>query len=267
MKSQALQQLQLEADLREAIKNQEFQLYYQPIIDLKTNQIAGFEALVRWISPQRGFVSPGEFIPVSEESGLIIPLGEWILLEGCRQLAIWHQKYCQNPPFMLSINLSTRQFSQVNLIECVDQILTETGVDRNCIKLEITESAIMDDVDEAIALLEQLKSLGIKLSMDDFGTGYSSLSYLHRFPIDTLKVDQSFVRRMDDSQQNTEIVKTIIMLGHNLNMDIVAEGIEAEGNVQTLKNLNCEYGQGYFFSKPLPVTALEDLLNRTLYQS
>ncbi|WP_434222033.1 EAL domain-containing protein [Limnospira platensis CENA597] len=267
MKSQALQQLQLEADLREAIKNQEFQLYYQPIIDLKTNQIAGFEALVRWISPQRGFVSPGEFIPVSEESGLIIPLGEWILLEGCRQLAIWHQKYCQNPPFMLSINLSTRQFSQVNLIECVDQILTETGVDRNCIKLEITESAIMDDVDEAIALLERLKALGIKLSMDDFGTSYSSLSYWHRFPIDTLKVDQSFVRRMDDSQPNTEIVKTIIMLGHNLNMDLVAEGIEAEGNVQTLKNLNCEYGQGYFFSKPLPVTALEDLLNRTLYQS
>ncbi|EDZ96739.1 MULTISPECIES: EAL domain-containing protein [Limnospira] len=122
-------------------------------------------------------------------------------------------------------------------------------------------------VDEAIALLERLKALGIKLSMDDFGTGYSSLSYLHRFPIDTLKVDQSFVRRMDDSQQNTEIVKTIIMLGHNLNMDIVAEGIETEGNVQTLKNLNCEYGQGYFFSKPLPVTALEDLLNRTLYQS
>ncbi|QJB26055.1 EAL domain-containing protein [Limnospira fusiformis] len=267
MKSHALQQLQLEADLREAIKNQEFQLYYQPIINLKTNQIAGFEALVRWISPQRGFVSPGEFIPVSEESGLIIPLGEWILLEGCRQLAIWNQKYCQNDPFMLSINLSTRQFSQVNLIECVDQILTQTGVDRSCIKLEITESAIMDDVDEAIALLERLKALGIKLSMDDFGTGYSSLSYLHRFPIDTLKVDQSFVRRMDDSQQNTEIVKTIIMLGHNLNMDIVAEGIEIEGNVQTLKNLNCEYGQGYFFSKPLPVTALEDLLNKTLYQS
>lgn len=267
MKSQALRQLQIEADLREAIKNQEFQLYYQQIIDLKTNQIAGFEALVRWISPRRGFVSPGEFIPVCEESGLIIPLGEWILLEGCRQLAIWHQKYCQNPPFMLSINLSTRQFSQVNLIEYVDQILTETGVDRSCIKLEITESAIMDDVDEAIALLEQLKSLGIKLSMDDFGTGYSSLSYLHRFPIDTLKVDQSFVRRMDDSQPNTEIVKTIIMLGHNLNMDIVAEGIETEGNVQTLKNLNCEYGQGYFFSKPLPATAMEDLLNKTLYVS
>lgn len=264
MQSQALQQLKLEADLREAIKKQEFQLYYQPIINLKTNQIAGFEALIRWISPKRGFVSPGEFIPISEETGLIIPLGEWIIEEGCSQLSIWHQKYLRTCPFMLSINLSTRQFSQVNLLECIDTILTKTGVDRSCIKIEITESAIMDDVDEAIAILQQLKNIGIKLSMDDFGTGYSSLSYLHRFPIDTLKVDQSFVRRMDESQENTEIVKTIIMLGHNLGMDIVAEGIETEQNVNTLTALNCEYGQGYFFSKPLPAPTIEELLNKTM---
>jgi len=263
MHTQALQQLELEVDLREAIKNREFQLHYQPIIDLRAEQIVGFEALVRWISPKRGFVSPGEFIPLSEETGLIIPLGEWILERGCRQLATWHEKYPRTPPFVLSINLSTRQLSQPNLVPCVDRILDRSGVNRECIKLEVTESALMEDVDEAIALLEQLKTLGIKLSMDDFGTGYSSLSYLHRFPMDTLKVDQSFIRRMDESRENTDIVKTIIMLGHNFKMDVVAEGIETEQNVQVLRTLNCEYGQGYYFSKPLPVAAVEELLART----
>ncbi|MGC9524357.1 MAG: EAL domain-containing protein [Limnospira sp.] len=263
MHTQALQQLELESDLREAIKNREFQLHYQPIINLRTEQIVGFEALVRWISPKRGFVSPGEFIPLSEDTGLIIPLGEWILEQGCNQLAAWHEKYPRIPPFVLSINLSTRQLSQPNLVACVDRILDRSGVNRESIKLEITESAIMDDVDEAIALLEQLKTLGIKLSMDDFGTGYSSLSYLHRFPMDTLKVDQSFIRRMDESRENTEIVKTIIMLGHNLKMDVVAEGIETEQNVKLLQTLKCEYGQGYYFSKPLPVEAVEKLLTCT----
>jgi diguanylate cyclase (GGDEF)-like protein len=260
MHEQALARLQLEADLREAIQHQEFELYYQPIISLKTGRIAGFESLVRWQSSKRGFTSPGEFIPIAEETGLIIPLGKWILQEACRQMCLWQQQFTNYPSLLISVNLSGRQFSQPNLVEQIAEILKTTGLDKKSLKLEITESMVMDDVENTIILLHQLKELGLQLSIDDFGTGFSSFSYLHRFPMDALKVDRSFVSNMSHSQKNREIVSTIIMLAHQLGMEVVAEGIETEIEMKTLQNLACEYGQGYFFSKPVPAEVATKIL-------
>ncbi|MGL5871616.1 MAG: EAL domain-containing protein [Xenococcaceae cyanobacterium] len=262
MHAQALTRLQLENDLRLAIVNQEFELYYQPIICLKKCQIAGFEALVRWNSPSRGFVSPGDFIPVAEETGLIIPLGQWILKQACQQMHLWHEQFPSHVPIMISVNLSGRQFSQLNLVEQIASTLNEVGLIRHSLKLEITESMVMDDVEEAIAILDRLKELDLRLSMDDFGTGFSSFSYLHRFPMDTLKVDRSFVSNMNQSVKNSEIVSTIILLAHKLGMDVVAEGIETEEQMKALQALDCEYGQGYFFSKPLNVSDASQLLTK-----
>jgi EAL domain-containing protein (putative c-di-GMP-specific phosphodiesterase class I) len=262
MRTQVINRLQLESDLRQAIKKQEFVLYYQPILDLKTETIIGFEALVRWQSPERGFVSPGEFIPLAEETGLIIPLGEWILKQACQQMHQWHQQFSREIPLIISVNLSIRQFSQPNLVEMVAQTIRETNLVPNSLKLEITESMVMDNVESAIEILESLKALNLRLSMDDFGTGYSSLSYLHRFPMDTIKVDQSFVRRIKDNGDDSEIARTVVMLGHNLGMDIIAEGIETVNQKQILQSLDCEYGQGYLFSKPVPVELVPDLLRK-----
>ena len=262
MHAQAVLRLQLENDLRQAINRREFQLYYQPIIDLKTGKIAGFEALVRWVSPQRGFVSPGEFIPLAEETGLIIPLGAWILQAACRQLHGWHQQFPQHSSLTMSVNLSSCQLTQPDLVEQIEQILQQTEVNTHCLKLEITESAVMESVEAAIALFERLKALGIKLSIDDFGTGYSSLSYLHHFRADTLKVDRSFVKQLDMDDKNANIVSTIVMLAHKLGMDVVAEGIETSAQQAALQAMKCEYGQGYLFAKPLDSEAATEWLNR-----
>ncbi|MGF1492828.1 MAG: putative bifunctional diguanylate cyclase/phosphodiesterase [Microcoleaceae cyanobacterium] len=256
------ERLKLETDLRQAIKNREFQLYYQPIVSLQTLAIVGFEALVRWKSPEAGIIMPGQFIPIAEESGLIIPLGEWVFQEACRQIKLWNQQFQQIPPLMMSINLSSYQFDQVNLVENFFDILMETEVDCRCVKLEITESTIMSDVELAIAILNRFKVIGVQLSLDDFGMGYSSLSYLHRFPVDTLKVDRSFVSRMGELQVNKEIVKAIIILAKNLGLSIIAEGIETVEQMRTLQELKCEYGQGYLFAKPLPASAATELLKR-----
>ena len=255
MHAQALKRLQLEADLREAIDNQEFELYYQPIVCLKSGKLAGFESLVRWNSPKRGFVSPGAFIPIAEETGLIIPLGKWILEAACQQMYRWQTEFTHHSSLLISVNLSGRQFSQPDLVEQIKQTIEITGLNCHNLKLEITESMVMDDIEDAIVLLHQLKSLDICLSMDDFGTGFSSFSYLHRFPMDTLKVDRSFVSSMNKGNKNREIVSTIVMLGHKLGMDVIAEGIETESEMKILQSLNCEYGQGYFFAKP--VSALD----------
>ena len=260
MRTQVVKRLQLETDLRRAVERQEFQLNYQPIISLKTGKIAGFEALVRWQHPERGFVSPVDFIPVTEETGLIIPLGQWILQEACRQLCIWHEQFPTEPRLTIAVNLSVQQFSQPDLVDFIEQTLNTAGVDARSLKLEITESMAMKDVEAAIALLLRLKGLNLRLSIDDFGTGYSSLSYLHRFPVDTLKVDRSFVSRMEDTSENAAIVETIIMLSHNLGMDAIAEGVETATQRDRLQALNCEYGQGYFFSKPLNSEAATALL-------
>ncbi|MEB3229603.1 MAG: EAL domain-containing protein, partial [Leptolyngbyaceae bacterium] len=244
MHNRAVSRLQLESELRHGIKQQEFLLHYQPIVSLQTGKITGFEALVRWQHPQQGVVFPGTFISVAEETGLIIPMGRWILTEACRQMRQWHQQFPQQPNLMIGVNLSSRQFTHPHLIEEISQILEDTKLDCYSLKLEITESMAMSDVESAIEMLFRLKQMNLTLSIDDFGTGYSSLSYLHQFPTDILKVDQSFVSRMENGDEDLEIVKTIITLGHNLGMAVVAEGVENETQLAMLRELGCEYGQG-----------------------
>jgi len=264
MHAHAVARLQLDTDLRWALERQEFQLHYQPIVSLSTRQIIGFEALIRWQHPQKGIVSPAEFIPVTEETGLIIAIGQWVLLEACQQLHIWQQKFPSDPPLTMSVNLSGVQFRQPDLIEQIDRILQVTNLKPGSLKLEITESVVMDHAESATALLQQLKARNIQLAMDDFGTGYSSLSYLHRFPVDTLKIDRSFVSLMDVEGGNLEIVRTITTLAHYLGMDLIAEGIETAAQMERLQALQCEYGQGYLFSKPVDSEAAGKLLETGL---
>ncbi|MEM6596709.1 MAG: EAL domain-containing protein [Cyanobacteria bacterium P01_C01_bin.69] len=259
MRAHLSDQLGLEADLREALSRQELFLCYQPLICLESMTLAGFEALIRWQHPTRGLISPAEFIPIAEDTGLIIPIGQWVLEVACAQAQRWQQQFPARPPFM-SVNLSGRQFAQKDLVEQIARILKETGFNPKDLKLELTESVVMDDVEASIDVLLQLKALNLQLGIDDFGTGYSSLSYLHRFPIDTLKVDRSFVMEMESLGGTAELVKTIVALGHNLGMNVVAEGIETESQSEKLRALRCEYGQGYLFAKPLPVEAASDLL-------
>ena len=268
MHEQALKRLQLEADLNQAITNEEFELYYQPIISFTTGKLTGFEALVRWISPTRGFISPGDFIPIAEETGLIVPMGKWILETACRQMQQWRDEFPEAKDVVMSVNLSSRQFAQPDLLAQIQEALILTELDPANLKLEITESMVMDDVENTIVLLNQLKELNLKISMDDFGTGFSSFSYLHRFPTDTLKIDRSFVSNMSQGTKNIEIVNTIVILAHKLSMDVIAEGIETEEERKVLAGFDCEYAQGYFFSKPLKkddATAL--FVNKTQWYS
>jgi len=251
MHQQAIARLQLEIALRGAIEREELLLHYQPIVSLSSGRIVGFEALVRWQRPEYGLVSPNDFISIAEETGLIIPLGWWVLREACRQLQIWLSQFPSQPPLKMSVNLSGKQFSQPNLVEQLHQILIETHCDPQNLKLEITESTLMEGEEVAVKMLNQLKNLGIQLSIDDFGTGYSSLSRLHQLPINTLKIDRTFVMRMDANSGNAEMVRSIISLGHNLGMDIIAEGVELQEHLAQLRVLQCEYGQGYLFSKPI----------------
>jgi diguanylate cyclase (GGDEF)-like protein len=262
MLTEAVNRLQLESDLITALDNQEFLLYYQPIVSLQSGVLAGFEALVRWRQKDRGFVLPSTFIPAAEETGLIMALGQWIFREACRQLRQWQELFPQHQHLTMSINLSNRQFSQPDLVTQIAAALEETQVSGECIRLEITESMVMGDVDRAIDLMLQLKSLDLKLAIDDFGTGYSSLSYLHRFPMDTLKVDKSFVGRLENSNEDRAIIHTILNLGQQLGLAVVAEGIETEAQVAMLKQEGCDYGQGYFFAKPLGHEAVEVLLRQ-----
>jgi diguanylate cyclase (GGDEF)-like protein/PAS domain S-box-containing protein len=260
MREQTVSRMQLEQDLRKAIDNLEFENYYQPIISLTNGRIVGFEALVRWRHPIRGLVGPLEFIPVAEETGMISVLGQWVLMEACRQAREWQQRYGADTGTMVSVNLSTKQFLQPELIEQIGGVLAATGLPPGCLKLEITESMIMGDPYSAAATLSQIKALDIHLGIDDFGTGYSSLSYLHRFPLDTLKVDRSFVSQMEVDKENKEIVRTVITLAHNLGLDVVAEGVETAEQWKVLEELGCEYGQGFFFSRPVPAKAAEAML-------
>ena len=260
MHDQATKLLQVETDLRRALEREEFFVFYQPIMSLETGELRGFEALVRWRHPQRGFISPVEFIPVAEETGMIIQIGEYVLREACRQMQLWQVVLPSDPPLFISVNLSVKQFSQPDLVEKVASILDETKLNAKHLKLEITESAVMENVEDATDILTRLRDLGLQISMDDFGTGYSSLSHLRRFPIDTLKIDRSFVTQMAEDEENAEIVRTIIGLAQNLGMDVVAEGVETPEQIETLKSLGCEYGQGYFFSKPLDFQRAEQFI-------
>jgi diguanylate cyclase (GGDEF)-like protein/PAS domain S-box-containing protein len=263
MHARAINLLQLETDLRKAIEHQEFFIQYQPIVDLDNFSLRGFEALVRWRHPERGFISPIDFIPVAEETGMIIQIGEWVLREACRQIQRWQVVFPSDPPLFISVNLSGKQFTQADLIHEVAYILSETRIDPHSLKLEITESMVMENIEAATEMLNELRALGVQLSIDDFGTGYSSLSYLHRFPIDTLKIDRSFVTQMSENNENAEIVRTIVMLAQNLGMDVVAEGVETNEQLALLRKLGCENGQGYFFSKPLDVAGAEKIIADT----
>ncbi|MFY7806053.1 MAG: EAL domain-containing protein [Limnoraphis robusta] len=249
MRTDTLRRLQIQTDLRWAIEREEFQLYYQPIIELSTRKIAGFEALLRWDHPKEGFISPTEFIPVAEETGLIVPIGEWVLREACLQLHQWKEKFVNHSSLVMSVNLSSQQFT-TDLSQRIDKILQETQVLGRELKLEITETAIMADPQLAIATLNELKQREIMICIDDFGTGYCSLGYLHQFPVDILKIDRSFVNQMC-VEDKREIVRVIVALAESLKMDAIAEGIELKDQYLQLKDLKCKYGQGYYFSKPL----------------
>lgn len=253
MLTASLEQFNLEQAMRQAIAAAEFVLYYQPIIHLQTGEIIGFEALIRWQHPQQGFISPGMFIPLAEETGLIIPLGDWICREAIAQVCQWQQQF-PHRSLTVSINLSGRQFEQTDFGEKLTQFITSSGVDPQGIKFEITESIVMGNVEAAIDLMLRIKSLGCKISLDDFGTGYSSLSQLRRLPLDTLKVDQSFVRAMGDSREDLAIVEMVINLSHILAIEVIAEGVETEPDAALLRSLHCDFGQGYLWDKPLPVT-------------
>jgi diguanylate cyclase (GGDEF)-like protein len=262
MYARAVSLLNLENDLRRAVERQEFQVYYQPIVTLHTGSVCGFEALVRWQHPTRGQISPAEFIPLAEETGLIIPLGQWVLEESCRQMRAWQELSHANRMLWMSVNLSGKQLSRADLCQQIKLVLERTGLDPRSLKLEITESVVMDNADLAINMLKQLHALGIQLSIDDFGTGYSSLSYLHRFPVSNLKIDRSFISRMGLVDENLEIVRTIIMLARNLGMDVIAEGIETEEQLAQLRALSCGFGQGYLFSVPLDGAAATALMQQ-----
>ncbi|HEY9607258.1 MAG TPA: EAL domain-containing protein [Allocoleopsis sp.] len=252
--------LQLETDMRRAIERQEFRVYYQPIVSLSQRKITGFEALLRWQHPQRGLVSPNEFIPAAEETGLITPIGWWALREACRQMSIWQQQFPATPPLTINVNLSCKQFTQPDLLEQIDTILQETQLAVGTLKLEITESLVMENLELVKGLLLELKTREIHLCIDDFGTGYSSLSRLHHFPISTLKIDRSFISRIGAFGENSEIIQAIVNLAQNLSMDVVAEGIELVEQISPLIALQCEYGQGNFFSRPVDGDAASALL-------
>ena len=261
MRERVVAQLEMETKLRQAIGDGEsFRVYYQPVVSLETGLLSGFEALVRMRRPDGSMVPPIDFIPLAEQTGLIVGIGSWVLTEACRQMRAWQQRYPDHPPLQISVNLAGRQFTEPDLVEQIAAVLAETGLDTASLKLEVTETVLMEHVDAATVVLEKLNTMGIRLLMDDFGTGYSSLSYLHRFPIKTLKIDGSFVCRMDVDRKNADIIQTIVTLAHTLNMDIIAEGVENARQLELLRALKVEYGQGYHFGKPLDAEAAEAMI-------
>ena len=264
MHEYTIKRLQLENDLRKAIERQEFRVFYQPIVHLSNQRLHGFEALVRWMHPERGLVSPTTFIPLAEETGLICEIGVWVLREACRQVADWNRRLSDAfGPLQVSVNLSGRQFAQDDLEAQITDSLQQSGLSPDCLKLEITESVLMENSDAATGIMARLRDMGMRISIDDFGTGYSSLSYLHQFPAQTLKIDQSFVSRLGSEDSQLAIVQAVLSLAHVMGMDVVAEGIETPAHLEILRGLGCEFGQGYLFAKPLPAAEIEKMLART----
>ncbi|MEP6847296.1 MAG: EAL domain-containing protein [Acidobacteriota bacterium] len=261
MHMRAVKLLELETDLRYAIERDELELYYQPIVSLDSLTLSGFEALVRWNHPTRGLVPPDEFIALSEDTGLIVPMTVKLLNQACRTLAEWQKGPSRHERLTMSVNISGKHFSEGDLVAQIKTVLAETAIDPVDLKLEVTESAVMENAEQAILTLKQIRETGVHISIDDFGTGYSSLSYLHRFPIDVLKIDRSFVSTMEDGSENGEIVRTVIALAKTLNLNVVAEGIESIHQLHQLRILGCEFGQGYLFSRPLPAQEIRRLLD------
>ena len=251
MHAHALERLHLETDLRKAVERKEFIVYYQPIVSLNTNCLSGYEALVRWQHPERGLLNPGDFIQMAEETGMIVAIDRLMMRESCRQMQEWHCQASGNGSEFVSVNLSHKQMVQPDLVAYVEEVLRETGLDPGSLKLEITENVIIENPEEAIAMLGRLKALGVRLYIDDFGTGYSSLSYLHRLPIDGLKIDRSFIMNMGENGENQQLVRTIMLLAHDLNITVIAEGVETAHQLSLIKAMHCEFGQGYLFSRPV----------------
>lgn len=246
-----IEKLQLESDLRMALERNELRLHYQPIIDLSTNSLKGFEALVRWYHPVRGLILPMDFIPMAEEAGLILSIGEWILREACCQLVAWQEKFPHSPPLKMSLNISGKQFSNPVLFEQIAGVVNETGADPASLVIEITESIIMENAELALSTMKKLRDIGIQIFIDDFGTGYSSLSYINVFPVNALKIDRSFVNRMGHSEESMQIIKAIIVMAQHLNLEVIAEGLEVFEQVEIIRDLACRYAQGYYFSRPM----------------
>jgi len=260
MHAGAIKRLQLETDLRKGVELNQFRVYYQPIVSLRNDQIVGFETLSRWQRPE-GLVMPGEFIAVADETGIILPINRQLLYDACRQLRSWQKLFPSDPPLTVNVNITPKQFAQPDLASQIRKTLQETGLDPCCLNLEITETIAMADADRSAVVLSELKALGIRLDIDDFGTGYSSLSRLQRFPVDTLKIDRSFISHMDTDIETREIVRIIVMLAHGLRLKVVAEGVETPAQANMLKDIGCELAQGYLYSKPAPAETIEELLS------
>jgi EAL domain-containing protein (putative c-di-GMP-specific phosphodiesterase class I) len=249
--------MKMESSLRTALQNKQFTIYYQPLVDSR-HHIVGMEALLRWYHPELGLISPSKFIMLAEETGAIIPIGKWVLSTACQQAKTWYDQ--GHTELYVAVNLSTRQFKEPDLVEIIEEVLEETGLPPQCLQLEVTESGIMDNPDHAKTKMQMLRTKGVRFSIDDFGTGYSSLSYLKRFPIDTLKIDQSFVVDSLTNTDDQEIIKTIIIMARSLHMGTVAEGIETREQHELLSQYGCHMMQGYYFGRPMPPEKFETLL-------
>ena len=260
MKKRAVERLELETDLRHALEHAQFRLYYQPIHVLADGRVDEVEALIRWERPGHGVVSPATFIPVAEETGLIVPIGKWVLEEACRQARAWNTEFGNQPPLVMSVNLSARQFQDTHLVADIRHTLRSTGLDARSLKLEVTESVAMHDVESSVAKMHELKALGIQLAIDDFGTGYSSLGYLKRFPVDALKIDRSFVEGLGEDVQDTAIVQTVVALARTLRLSVIGEGIETEAQARHLRSIGCDRGQGFLFARPQPAEVIARVL-------
>jgi len=248
--------------LRKAVDMGELVLHYQPIVSLETGQIVSFEALVRWQHPVRGLIPPFEFIPIAEETGLIIPIGRFVFAEACRQMAVWNKRHSYDNAIGMSVNVSGKQLIEPHFIQEVTKALRETKCNPKGLKVEVTESLLMEDVESINEILLQLKEMNIQLYIDDFGVGYSSLSYLHKFPFDALKIDYSFTSEICEDASKLKIVETILSLADQLNLDVITEGIETDEQLALLKELKCKYGQGYYFSRPVPAEEAERLIEK-----
>ncbi|KNY25284.1 putative bifunctional diguanylate cyclase/phosphodiesterase [Pseudobacteroides cellulosolvens] len=259
MNEKVSEKLELENKLRKAIKNEEFIVYYQPQIDIGTMQVKGVEALVRWNHPIEGIIQPAKFIPVAEESGLIVEIDEFVMRTACKQLKSWIDSDIE--PVTISVNLTSKEFQQANFVDLLKEIINDTGLRADFIEIEITESLVMKDIDVTLPVLKDLKSMGVRISLDDFGTGYSSLNYLKRLPIDTIKIDKSFIDEITEDSKEEAIAESIIALAHKMNLSVVAEGIETKKQLEFIKEQKCDKAQGYYFSKPLPVDEIERLLS------
>ncbi|HEX6367625.1 MAG TPA: EAL domain-containing protein [Longimicrobium sp.] len=258
--AQSVAAMRLHGDLHYALDRGQLRVFYQPIVALEDGRVRGFEALVRWIHPERGLVSPADFVPVAEETGLIVPIGEWVLEQAAHQLTRWHARFPADPPLAMGINLSMRQFARPGLVEHVRAVLRSSGVDAAALKLEVTESIVMGDADGAIDALHALKALGVQLQVDDFGTGYSALSVLHRIPLDVLKIDRSFIVAMAGGSRHVAIVRAIIALAAALGLETTGEGVDDPAQAEQLRQMGCTYGQGYLWGRPMEAADAERLL-------